>query len=273
MIELRYECDRARLGANLADKFAPLARDAETDAFLARWQERPHGFWQTTLHELLARFMSSYDAHGLLASYPMHLLSEQAWGELLGGERRATLLDVGAGAGYVTEQARAWFDRIVCTETSAKLAARLRARGFSVHERDLTVSGLGEQFDVVSCFNVLDRTERPLSLLAALAEHVRPGGRLLLSIPLPPSPHVHVAGGTRAPRERLPSVALDWETAARELSEQLFLAHGFEIVRIARVPYLSRGDRYASIYVLDAALWLLTPSVQASNLTFGSRSK
>ncbi len=101
--ELVYDCRRERLGASLAARFQPLARDPETEDWIARWQARPHGFWATELVDVLGRFVSSYDAHGLLGAYPMHLLSERSWGQLLGCRVRS-LLDVGAGAGYVTER-------------------------------------------------------------------------------------------------------------------------------------------------------------------------
>lgn len=251
-----YGCHRDRLGSALAARFIPLARDEETDAWLAQWQERPHGWLSTKLVQVLERFASSYDVHGLLGAYPMHLLSSRAWGDLLGGVRARRLLDVGAGAGYVTEGARAWFDEIVCTETSRPLLRRLEARGLTAQAIDLTVQPLDGLFDVVSCFNVLDRTPRPLTLARALVARLHEGGRLLLSIPLPTSPHVHVAGGTIAQSERLPSVAREWESAARELSEQLITPLGLTIDRLARVPYLSRGDAHAPLYILDAALWV-----------------
>lgn len=258
VIELNYDCDRGLLGAALADRFRPLALDEETTDWIAQQQARPHGLLATALMQLLSRFSSSYDVHGLLGAYSMHLLSEQAWGELLEGRRATALLDVGAGAGYVTERARAWADEIVCTESSPRLRARAIRRGLDVHDVDLSTARLGRTFDVVSCLNVLDRTARPLSLLAGLREHLMPGGRLIVSIPLPPQPHVHVAGGTVAPSERLPSVARSWEIAARELTERLFIERGFTPVRLARVPYLSRGDARASLYVLDAAVWVLS---------------
>jgi SAM-dependent methyltransferase len=253
--ELRYEAERERLGPALSACFRPLKRDAATDAWLSTYA-RPHGWWRTKLTEWAASFVSSYDAHGLLDAYPMHLLSAAAWGDLLEGAQHKSLLDVGAGAGYVTEQARSYFTEIVCTETSHQLAKRLLARGFTVSELDLTVQWLARTFDVVCAFNVLDRTPEPLSLLRSLVAHARDGGTVLVSIPLPISAHVHVRGGTAAPGERLPSMAADWETAARELTERLLEPAGLTVTRLCRLPYLSRGDLHRPLYVLDSALWV-----------------
>jgi SAM-dependent methyltransferase len=253
--QLHYTADEHALG-RFAPRFRPLEPDAERDAWLARYGSAPHGAFVTKLGAWLDALISSYDVHGLLGTYPMHLLSQEAWGALLGTARLAALLDVGAGAGYVTEGARAYFDRIVCTETSRFLRRRLAQRGFTVHARDLSREDLGERFAVVSCFNVLDRTARPLSLLRGLVRHLAPDGRLVLSMPLPVSAHVHVAGGTISASERLPASARSFETALCELSEKLIEPSGLAIERIARVPYLSRGDAGHDLYVLDAALWV-----------------
>lgn len=256
---LRHDCDLGELGPRLAPLFRPLAPDADQARFVAEVGRRPHGFLATKLMAALSTVASSYDVHGMFGAYEMHLLSSRAFGELLEQRQRDSLLDVGAGAGYVTECARPWFREVVCTESSPKLRARLLARGFTASDLDLTHTRLPRTFDVVACLNVLDRTARPLSLLRSLRDHVGKAGMLLLSIPLPPAPHVHVRGGTSAPSERLPSVAASFERAARELSERMIEPAGLRIERFARVPYLSRGDAHAPMYVLDAALWVCRP--------------
>jgi SAM-dependent methyltransferase len=256
--DLRYHVDLYALG-RLAERFRPLGPDPERDAWIAQYGAAPHGTFITWLGTCLDALASSYDVHGLLGTYPMHLLSGEAWRQLLSDGHFSSLLDVGAGAGYVTEAARAHFDQIVCTETSRFLRRRLSQRGFEVHASDLSRESLSRRFDVVSCFNVLDRTARPYALLRSLVAHLAPAGRLLLSVPLPVSAHVHVRGGTISASERLPSAARGFEAAVLELSEKLIEPAGLTIERIARVPYLSRGDSGKDLYVLDAALWLCRP--------------
>jgi SAM-dependent methyltransferase len=253
--ELRFDADLSALG-RFAPAFRAYGPDAELEAWLARYAEAPHGRLVTLLGACLDTLLTSYDVHGLLGTYPMHLLSQACWAELLAGRRFGALLDVGAGAGYVTEGARPCFEQIVCTETSRLLRRRLARRGFRALASDLSQDRLDRSFDVVSCFNVLDRTARPLSLLRNLLAHLSAGGRLLISLPLPVSAHVHVAGGTASARERLPATARSWESAVRELSELLLEAAGLAVERIARVPYLSRGDPAQNVYVLDTAVWV-----------------
>ena len=253
---LRHDADPSALGPALAARFVPLAADDEQESWLREVGARPHGRLMTSLVGWLDGFGTSYDVHGWLGAYPMHLLGVRAWGELLGAQPRTSLLDVGAGAGFVTEGARPHFAQIACTETSRALRQRLHRRGFEVLDLDLSSAPLERSFDVVSCFNVLDRTARPLSLLRALKARLAPAGRLLLSLPLPARPHVHVRGGTIAPSERLPASAQRWEHAARELSDKLLGPEGLLIERLSRVPYLSRGDAYNVCYALDAAVWV-----------------
>jgi len=256
--QLAYAADRTLLGPVLGPSFRELACDAATDAWLAREGAQPHGWWTSTLVSVLTRFESLYDAHGRLGAYAMHLLSEAQWRVLLGPEPCAALLDVGAGAGYITSEARALFAEVVCTETSAQLRKRLRQRGFDARDTDLSRATLGRQFPVVACLNVLDRTPRPRALLAALRAHLAPGGQLVIALPLPLSPHVHVAGGTISAEERLPITARGFEQAARQLTDALFAPAGLVPRSFSRVPYLSRGDAGAPFYVLDAGVWVLT---------------
>jgi SAM-dependent methyltransferase len=239
----------------LGPSFRALAPDASTMAWLAT-HVRPHGALRTWLVEQLASFVSVYDAHGLTGSYPMHLLSTAHFRELV-GEGHARLLDVGAGAGYVTAEAAPLFREVVCTETSRPLARRLARRGYRVIAPDLETAQEHGPFDVIQCLNVLDRTHAPRSLLASLRALASADTRLLVALPLPVSAHVPLAGSSATPHERLPARARSWEAAALELTRELFVPAGFAVERLARVPYYSRGDRHAPLYVLDDALWLL----------------
>lgn len=255
LLALQTDADLTALG-RFAAKFRPLVPDPERDAWITRYAAVPHGALITRFGSFLDALLTSYDVHGLLGTYPMYLLSSAAWSDLLGQRHFAQLLDVGAGAGYVSEGARPHFDHVVCTETSRFLRRRLQKRGFEVHTTDLAHDSLQRTFDVVSCFNVLDRTARPLSLLRGLLAHLAPEGLLLLSLPLPVRAHVHVPGGTISASERLPASAERWEDAVREISERTLEPAGLAIERIARAPYLSRGDTGRDLYELDAALWV-----------------
>ena len=70
-----------------------------------------------------------------------------------------SMLDVGAGDGYVTRELAPLFDSVTATETSPLMAWRLRSAGFeSISADDLNDEALhNRKFNCVSCLNVLDR--------------------------------------------------------------------------------------------------------------------
>lgn len=256
---LERGCALARLPPRWRERFEPLPPDPFVEGFARGAHARPHGPVRGALRAVLRRALSDFDADGLLGTHPMALFGPRSWEALVGGGGR--LLDVGAGSGDVTVHARGLFDQIVTTELSGPMARRLRRRGLVCHRVDLAVEPLpGEApFDVVSVLDVLDRCDRPRSLLRAARALLAPGGRLLLSVPLPVRPHVDVGGVTVDPDEPLAGHGATWEEALVDLLEGTVEPCGLSVVRLARAPYLSRGSTAAPLHVLDAAVVLAEP--------------
>jgi 2-polyprenyl-3-methyl-5-hydroxy-6-metoxy-1,4-benzoquinol methylase len=50
----------------------------------------------------------------------------------------------------------------------------------------------GIKFDVITCLNLLDRCDRPLSLLRDLRASLKPGGRVIVALVLPFTPYVEI---------------------------------------------------------------------------------
>ncbi len=248
------DCDRGALAPRLRERFAPLSPDPYVEAFATGRAVAPHGPIRDAAHRLLRRVVSDFDADGVLGTHPMALFGERSWRELVGDREGGRLLDVGAGSGDVTVHARALFADIVTTETSGPMARRLRRRGFVCHRVDLARAALPdpEPFDVVSLLDVIDRCERPRSLLHAAARHARPGGRVLIAVPLPIEPHVDLGPRTVDPDEPLSGRGDTWEEALADLIEGTLEPCGLSPIRLARAPYLSLGAR--SLHVLDDAV-------------------
>lgn len=248
---MQRDCDRAALPPRLRELFVPLPPDPIVEAFAS--SAARHGPIRELARRALRRFVSDFDADGLLGTHPMALFGERSW-EALIGERGGRLLDVGAGSGDVTVHARALFDAIVTTETSGPMARRLRRRGFVCHRVDLSRVPLPdpEPFDVVSLLDVIDRCDRPRSLLRAAARCVAPSGRLVIAVPLPIAPHVDVGPRTIDPDEPLTGRGERWEEALVDLIEGTLEPSGLVPARIARAPYLSLGAR--SVHILDDAV-------------------
>lgn len=243
--------DASRLPADLATLVEPLPHDPWVERF--RSDDRGHGVLLGALHGALRRVVSDFDADGLLGTHPMALFGPASWRALV--ERRRRLLDVGAGSGAVTEHARELVDVIETTETSKAMARRLRARGWTCHPVDLAFEvppSLGT-FDAVSLLNVLDRSERPRTLLRAALGRLEPDGVCILSVPLPARPHFDLGRRTVEPDELLGGRGPDFEAALVDLVKETLEPCGLRVTRLARAPYLSRGLRGA-LHELDVAV-------------------
>jgi SAM-dependent methyltransferase len=254
--QLRFDCDRATLPSALRERFVRLELDEAAHAFLASYRHKPHGALATAAYGVLRSFLSDYDAYGLLGMYPMHLLSRAQLDRLLGTGARDALLDVGAGDGGITAQAAPLFKQTFATEASHVLRRRLRARGFTLIDHDFATQRFqsAQRFDAALCLNVLDRTSHPRSLLEHLRAALSPSGTLILSVPLPLRPHVHVGRHTVDPEERLPVAAQTWQAGAGDVARVLE-SSGFRVRSVSRAPYLCRGDTAVPLHVLDAAIF------------------
>jgi len=255
LLDLYYDADVAALSPRLRERFVKLSRDAATDTFLARARRGRHSWWRTQAHRLLRQFMSDFDANGLLDMYPLFVASTEHWQLLLGQQRVARLLDVGAGSGDVTRTLVPLAEHVVTTELSRQMAERLRRSGLECHELDLAERDLpGPAFELITCLNVLDRTARPRQLLRRMCDRLRPDGRLLIALALPYNPFFFRGNSTPEPLERLACDEPNWEAAVNALVERELEPLGFTVVTVSRTPYLSFGDADSGLYELDDAL-------------------
>ena len=175
-------------------------------------------------------------------------------------------LDIGAGDGAVTAHVAPLFTHTSATEVAPRMCSRLRAHGFTVYETyDITTGIPAEaRFDTISIFNVIDRCDKPLSLLRDARARLRgPDSRLVLSVPLPLQPSVEFAPREwRAPTERIaPAMCycqLDWEQAVEFLVRDVVTPAGLRVRAVSRLPYLSEGSTARPYYALDDAVLVLS---------------
>jgi SAM-dependent methyltransferase len=210
----------------------------------------------------MRKVASHYDASAWLDAYRLVLLDTAGFDRLLPSAPRATLLDIGAGTGEVHIELARLFQRSVATETSEGTAKRAREKGIDCRTIDLgrVPWPEGERFDVVALLNVLDRTERPITLLERAKSLVALGGHLVIATPLPLRAHVHRAGGTSDPDEWLGVEGDDFDSALGWLVERVLATRGLALVRWARTPYVSSGDARQARYELDDAILVLRPT-------------
>jgi SAM-dependent methyltransferase len=264
----------ARLGS-FGAHFRELSVDAAWRGDVEVLTRERHGLVRTYAQRLARLYFSDFDANALTGMYRMQLLSLGAWQQLLGARAGGRLLDVGAGSGDVTVMLGQCFDEVETTEVSRGMARRLGKRGFRCHRLDLSEAPLAAPpFDAVSLLNVLDRCQRPRTLLRNCLAALRPGGAFIVALALPYRPFYFDGPLTPEPLERLecapavaPSVAVgagaptdneNWEHGACRFIERDLLPLGLALESFARAPYLSAGDSARELYELDDVLVVLS---------------
>ena len=110
-----------------------------------------------------------------------------------------TVLEIGAGLGTVGALLARRFDYIGLEPDPTSFAVarrRIEAAGGRAEQLDYTELAAGPAYDLVCAFEVLEHLEDDAAALAAWHALVRPGGRLLLSVP--GAPRMYGASDERA---------------------------------------------------------------------------
>eukprot|EP01088_Endostelium_zonatum_P005221 TRINITY_DN16727_c0_g1_i1.p1 TRINITY_DN16727_c0_g1~~TRINITY_DN16727_c0_g1_i1.p1 ORF type:complete len:293 (-),score=40.08 TRINITY_DN16727_c0_g1_i1:112-990(-) len=203
---------------------------------------------QTILHSVLGNCYSLTDTNAMLHRGQMFVLSSAQLSQLLatdGNDKKyKNQLDIGAGDGNVTKQFLPICKNIVTTEVSTYMVKRLKEKGFlSLQTADVsqdslyktllqhnhinilfgdTISHYTElQFDLVTCFNVLDRCRTPLTLLKQIKSLLKVNtGRAVLAVVFPFDPFVENGPmwSRDEPEEKLPlHHKMKWENSVENI--------------------------------------------------------
>jgi SAM-dependent methyltransferase len=180
---------------------------------------------------------------------------------------RGKLLDIGAGDGNVTGKMAHFMDHVTTTEVSGPMVKNLNNKGFNcIQTFDLNHEKLisGGPYKVISLLNVLDRADKPLTMLRQIRSLLDPQyGVLLLAVVLPFSAFVEVGTQKLPPSEILPmrgglcAEGASFEDAANVLLKNVLIPNGFKLRTFSRVPYLCRGDLQQPYYVLCDGIFVL----------------
>jgi SAM-dependent methyltransferase len=255
-------CAKPAALGSFAARFLELEVDVAWRTEVEALTRGRHGRLRTYAQRLARLYFSDFDANALTGMYRMQLLPLRAWQQLLGERAGGRLLDVGAGSGDVTAVLGQCFDEVEATEVSRGMSRRLTGRGFRCHALDLTEAPLAAPpFDAVSLLNVLDRCQRPRTLLSNCLAALAPGGTFIVALALPYRPFYFDGPLTPDPLERLacdPGPNATWEDGARRFIERDLLPLGLRLERFARAPYLSAGDSARALYELDDVLVVLS---------------
>ncbi|XP_029433558.1 methyltransferase-like protein 9 [Rhinatrema bivittatum] len=260
-----YVCDPEKLCASLQPVFVQSYLDDGTRVFLHRSIEKSGWLsiqlYHSLMSSLFSMFMSRTSINGLLGRGSMFVFSPEQFQRLLRINpdwKSLRLLDLGAGDGEVTKIMSPHFEEIYVTEISQTMIWQLQKKKYRVLEVDQWQK-TGFQYDVISCLNLLDRCDRPVTLLKEMRTVVEPTrGRVILALVLPFHPYVENGGKWENPSEVLEVNGKVWEEQVNSLTE-VFQAAGFAVEAVTRLPYLCEGDMYNDYYVLDDAVFVLRP--------------
>lgn len=201
----------------------------------------------------------SFLANGLIGRGRMFVYSTAQFKTLLDIENNqesqfSSLLDIGAGDGSVTQRMASLFKNVYATEMSSIMQWRLSNSGYKILDTDQWGD---TKFDVITCLNVLDRCEKPLSLLKKIREYLNPNfGRVIISLVLPFKPYFEY-NNDHHPDE---SIHINGRLAEEQINEfisNVFQPLGFRLKKLTRVPYLCEGDMERSYYFLSDYIFVL----------------
>ena len=152
----------------------------------------------------------------------------------------ARVLEVGAAAGFLLDEARARGYVGVGVEPNDAMAAHARdALGLDVRTGRLGELPLEEaSFDAACAFHVVEHLDAPLDALRAVHAALKPGGHLLVEVPNAQSAAARRHGAAWQPLDLPYHVGHHGPRSLRTLLERA----GFEVLRVDTIPFA----RYAA---------------------------
>ncbi|GIY85191.1 methyltransferase-like protein 9 [Caerostris darwini] len=173
------------------------------------------------------------------------------------------MLDLGAGDGKVTEVMARHFRNTYATEISGVMRNILTAKNYRLLDVDKWANADEgpRHFDLISCLNLLDRCDRPITLLQQIRNKLNPDtGLLVLAVVLPLNQYVESGSKYNQPEEKIQVKGRTFEEQVSDLTTSLFRPQGFQLLRWTRLPYLCEGDLDQAFYWLNDALFVLKVS-------------
>ncbi|XP_015435670.1 PREDICTED: methyltransferase-like protein 9 [Dufourea novaeangliae] len=273
-----YRVDATKIREDLVRLWIPLGAGAQHDQpdktaeiFLMKSAERsdslPLQAWHSLARFALSWCISRTSINGLLGRGSMHVFSCDQFQKLMDASNFSgpwqSLIDLGAGDGATTSHIADLFEKVYATDISAPMKWALTKRKFTV----LDVEKWYETgpFNVILCLNLLDRCDRPNTLLRRLKASLAPGGRLVVALVLPFSPYVEVGErGDHKPSEYLPVKGNGLEGQIASLVDRVFAPLGLKCLVWSKLPYLCEGDLGQAYYFLDDAVFVFEAQPETS---------
>ncbi|XP_033105106.1 methyltransferase-like protein 9 [Anneissia japonica] len=259
-----YECNDELFTNEIKKMFVRSHKDDETNKFLDGCYEQSDWVF-TQLSKAIAKtflslFMSQTTINGLLQRGSMFVCSSEQFRTLASIDKNwkaSSMLDLGAGDGMVTKYLAPHFQEVIVTEMSTTMQWRLQEKGYKVVGVD---EWANRTYDMISCLNLIDRCDKPITLLHNIHKALNPGGIVILAVVIPYRPFVEFGSSKNCPSEYMEVEGKTWEEQAQSLITEYFIPAGFKLRSFTRVPYLCEGDMHNPFYVLSDALFVLESS-------------
>lgn len=138
-----------------------------------KWLKRVFANWVVTSPGAGAQKMAE--------SLAYHRRAFLYWVRLCGLKLDSRILDLGCGSGILLSHMRAFgFSELTGADPFAPTA--ISESGFRIFQSEL--AALNEQFDLIMMHHTLEHVADPLQTMIGARERLRPGGRILIRIPL-----------------------------------------------------------------------------------------
>jgi len=261
-----YKCDLTNFSHNLKSKFIQLNYDQETDDFIQTCYHKSSWIF-THLFNFFARailswFMTATSINGLLQRGSMFVFSSNQFQMLVDNvtaikrDTDSQLLDLGAGDGKVTKIMAQYFSSTHCTEISSTMVKLLSEDGFKILDHENWAEN-DTLYDLISCLNILDRCDKPLTMLQKVRTKLKLNGRILLALVLPLKQYVELSTNNHEPIEKIPLHGDTVEEQLESLDNMVLKPIGLEIIHWTILPYLCEGDINQAFYWLKDIVILL----------------
>lgn len=245
MSKLHYACNKNKLDPELRRVFFVSEKSEKTRLFHTR---------KTSLYQI--KFMlfvlmnivgfSHYDIMGILG-YTTHLIDPDfVKKHIIKRKKRATMLDIGAWNGGVTEVFRNSVADITCLEPSKAFQKILRKKGYTVIETNDE-----KVYDIVTIFNVLDICADPESIVINAKKNLAHDGIMIVSLPFPiwtrswDLRNIKKTNHLGQPKEK------SFEMGVSEFYDTFLRKHGLVVTGFTRLPYLVSKPEWRDVCVYD----------------------